>query len=118
MHGSRRDIVKLERRITTDVDESTICERLAAYFAIAGYQESVSQPHLLAYRRGKFLSLTAKGSPVNAVIQMGESPDQKIQVLVTLEIDTTGQLVVEFERDYWRQQLDDIEKAVQFGRGN
>ena len=109
--------MKLERSITTDINESTICERLATYFAFAGYQQSVSQPHLLAYRRGKFLSLTAEGSPVNAVIQIGGSLDQKTQVLVTLEIDTKGQFVVEFERNYWRQQLDDIEKAIQFGKG-
>jgi hypothetical protein len=117
-HQSRGDSVKLERSITTDSNESTVCERLATYFAFAGYQQSVSQPRLLAYRRGKFLALTAKGSPVNAVIQIGESPDRKTQVQVTLEIDTTGQFVAAFERNYWREQLDDIEKAIQLGRGN
>jgi len=104
--------VKLERNITTEIDENIIRERLATYFAFAGYKQSISQPHLLSYQRGKFLSLTAKGSPVNAIIKLGESPDQKTEVLVTLEIDTTGQFVVERERRYWREQLDAIEQAV------
>lgn len=110
--------MKLERSITTEFNESIICERLAAYFASAGYQQSISQPHLLVYRRGQFLSLTAKGCPANAVIQIGESPDQKTHVRVTLEIDTTGQFVFERERSYWREQLNDIEKALLNGKGN
>jgi len=110
--------VKLERSITTDVNENTICERLATYFAFAGYRQSIAQPHLLSYQRGKFLSLTAKGSPVNAVIKFGGSPDQKTEVLVTLEIDTTGQFVVERERRYWREQLDAIEQAILMSKAN
>lgn len=107
--------MKLERSITTDLPEGTIREKLAAYFAVAGYQQSISQPHVLAFRRGKFLSLTAQGCPVNAVIQMRPGPDQQTHLCVTLEIDTTGQLVFKFEREYWREQLDDIEKAVRAG---
>ncbi len=104
--------MKLERSITTELNESIIHERLTAYFALAGYQQSISQPHLLAYRRGKFLSLSAKGCPVNAVIQIGERLDQKTHVRVTLEIDTTGQFIFEHERNYWREQMHDIEKAI------
>jgi hypothetical protein len=110
--------VRLERNITTEINENTICERLATYFAFAGYRQSISQPHLLSYQRGKFLSLSAKGSPVNAIIQLGERPDQKTEVLVTLEIDTTGQFVVKRERRYWREQLDAIEQAILLGKVN
>jgi len=72
----------------------------------------------LAFRRGKFLSLTAKGCPAQAVVQIDAGPDQQRQVRVTLEIDTTGQLVLKHERNYWREQLDDIEKAILIGPGS
>lgn len=104
--------MKLERIITTEANVSTISERLATYFGLAGYHQSISRPHIVSYQRGKFLSLSAKGCPVNAVIQLTEGPDQTNQVLVTLEIDTTGQLVLESERKYWREQLNNIERAV------
>jgi hypothetical protein len=109
--------MKLERSITTELDERTIAERLTAYFARAGYQQSISQPHLLAFRRGKFLSLTAKGCPVHAVIQINAGPDRQTLVRVTLEIDTTGQLVLKREREYWREQLNEIEMATLSGQG-
>jgi hypothetical protein len=109
--------VRLERSVETSVDDETIRERVTAFFAIAGYQESVSQPHVMSFRRGKFFALTAKGSPVNAVIQIGKTADQRAKVLVALEVDTTGQFVVESEREYWREQLDGIEKAIQGEEG-
>lgn len=108
--------MKLERSIATDLAESTIVERLATYFAFAGYEQSIAQPHVMAFRRGRHLSLTARGCPVNAVIQLAGGPEHKTHVQVTLEIDTGGQFVVEFERKYWGQQMDDIEKAVLLGK--
>lgn len=110
--------MKLERTITTDLPEGTIREKLAAFFAVTGYQQSISQPHVLAFRRGTFLSLTARGCPVNAVIQMSPGPDRQTQAHVTLEIDTTGQLVFKFEREYWREQLDGIENAIRAGQSS
>jgi hypothetical protein len=110
--------LKLERIIKTELNESSVCERLATYFALAGYKQAISQPHLMTYQRGKFLTLTAKGCKVNAIIQISPSPDQTIQVTVTLDIDTTGQFVVERERKYWRKEIDDIEEAILKGKGN
>jgi hypothetical protein len=110
--------LKLERIISSESNESTVRERLAAYFAFAGYTQAISEPHLITYRRGKFLTLTAKGCKVNAVIQISPSPDQTTQVTVTLDIDTTGQYVFERERKYWRKEMDDIEQAILKGKGN
>lgn len=110
--------MKFERSITTERDVSTIAERLTAFFALAGYEQGVSGPHLLAFRRGKFLSLTAKGCPVHAVIQIGAGSDRQTLVRLTLEIDTTGQLVLRQEREYWREHLDDIERAILGGQGS
>jgi hypothetical protein len=108
--------VKLERTISIDTTESIVRDNLATYFALAGYTQAISEPHLLAYHRGKFLTLTAKGSKVNAVIQIKASSDKATQVTVTLDIDTTGQFVIESEREYWHKEMDDIEETILKGK--
>ena len=104
--------MRLERVIASESNESTVRERVAAYFALSGYSPLASEPHLMSYQRGKFFTLTAKGCKTNAVIHFFEGADQKTQVTVTIEIDTTGQWVTERERKYWQQQMDDIEHVV------
>ena len=104
--------MKLERTVKTESNEISICERLATYFALAGYRQTISQPRLMSYQRGKFLTLSAKGCKVNAIIQVSPVPDQAMQVTVTLDIDTSGQFVVEREREYWRKEMDDIEQVI------
>lgn len=107
--------MKLERVISTELEEGPVCERMAAHFALAGYTPVVSQPRLMSYRRGKFLTLTAKGCKVNAVVRISAESERALRITVTLDIDTTGQFVVGSERRYWHQEMDGIAKAILAG---
>ena len=107
--------MKLERNISAAVSEATLRERLATYFALAGYTQTTSQPQLLTYGRGSFFTFSAKGSKVNAIIKLIPSPGQPTSVTVTFVIDTTGQFVTKSERKFWQNELDDLERAIQTG---
>lgn len=104
--------MKLERTMTTGLGESSICERLSSHFTSAGYQQVIAQPHYMSFQRGKFLTLSAKGCKVNAAIRLVRGTDQILQVTVTLDIDTTGQFIIESEREFWRNEMNDIARAV------
>jgi hypothetical protein len=111
------DKMKVERSISTNVDAAIVHERVANYFALAGYIQATLQPQLMTYQRpGSFPGWTPKDWKVKAIIQIAASPGQPTQVNVTFDIDTTGQFVIKSERQYWQNELDDVEQAIRTGK--
>jgi hypothetical protein len=107
----------LERNVIVDVDEAVVRERIEAYFARSGYTQAISQPCLMTYRRGRFLAFSPKKWKVYAVIQIVSDPGQPTRVAAAFDIDTTGQVVIERERRFWKNELNDFEQAVKTGKG-
>lgn len=108
--------MKVERSISVDTDAAIVRERVANYFALAGYMQATAQPQLLTYLRpGSFPAWTPKDWKVNGIIQIVSNPGQATQVTVTFDIDSTGQLVIKSERQYWQNELDDVEQAIRTG---
>jgi len=109
--------MKVERSISVDIDAVIVRERVANYFALAGYMQATSQPQLLTYQRpGSFPAWTPKDWKVNVIIQIAASPGQATQVTVIFDIDTTGQFVMKSERTYWQNELGDVEQAIRTGK--
>lgn len=109
--------MKAERSINTDIDVAPVRERLANYFALSGYTQATSQPQLITYQRpGSFPGWTPKDWKVHVIIRIVSSPGQDTQVKVTFDIDTTGQFVIKSERQYWQNELDNIEQAIRTGK--
>ena len=109
--------MKVERNISVDVDAAIVRERVANYFAFTGYVQATAQPQLLTYQRpGSFPGWTPKDWKVNVIIQIVSSLDQPTGVNVTFNIDTTGQFVIKSERQYWQNELDDVEQAIRTGK--
>lgn len=109
--------MKLERMIKVNISADTVRERVATYFALAGYMQAIAQPQLLTYQRpGSFPGWTPKDWKVNVIIQIATSSGQATQVTVTFDVDTTGQFVIKSERQYWQIELDDVEQAILTGK--
>jgi len=109
--------MKIERSISFDSDPALARERVANYFALAGYTQATAQPQLMTYQRpGSFPGWTPKDWKVNVIIQIASGPGQPAQVIVTFDIDTTGQFVIKSERQYWQNELDNIEQAIRTGK--
>lgn len=108
--------MKLERSIRVDAGEDLVRERAAVYFALAKYRQAVSQPHLLSFQRGTFPPWSPDKWNVNAVIQTEPASGQATQADIRFDIDTSGQFVIESERRFWRNELDDLERFMRTGK--
>ncbi|MCU0236968.1 MAG: hypothetical protein MUC72_07780 [Acidobacteria bacterium] len=109
--------MKLERSIGIDIDAAIVRERVSTYFALSGYMQATMQPQLMTYQRpGSFPGWTPKDWKVNVIIQIVSSPAQPTQVVVAFDIDTSGQFVIKSERQYWQNELDNIEQAIRTGK--
>ena len=108
--------MKLERSIHVDIDEALARERAVTYFALAGYSRSICDPHLMSFQRGSFPPWTPKKWNVNAVIQTNPDSMRATRVSLILDVDTSGQMVIESERRFWRNELDDLEQFIRTGK--
>ncbi len=110
--------MKLERSITVSEKIDIIRDRIDAYLNEVGYKQVRVQPDLL-YQRGSLLgslmSFTPKGWQAKANIQVLETSDNAINVVLDIDVNTTGQLVTEKERGFWNLELENFEKAVLSG---
>jgi hypothetical protein len=110
--------MKLDRSITIGENEDTIRDRIDAYLNRVGYKQVSVQPDLV-YERGSVLgslvSFTPKGWQAKASIQIKATFDQATDVVVNVDVNTTGQLVTEKERSFWNSELDGLETAVHTG---
>jgi hypothetical protein len=110
--------MKLDRRITIGENEDTIRKCIDAYLNKAGYKQVSVQPDLI-YERGSLLgsliSFSPKGWQAKASIQVKPTSDQATEVLVIVDVNTTGQMVTEKERNFWNSELDGLETAIHAG---
>lgn len=110
--------MKLERNITIFESETVIRTRISAYLEKQGYKLVKSQPSLI-YERGSslgsFVSFSPKGWQAKIFVALSASNDQTT-VAVRFDINTTGQLVIEGERRFWKTELDGLDAAIRMGK--
>jgi hypothetical protein len=104
-----------QKTITTDIDEKLIEQRTELFLTKSGYRRKEPSPHIIFQRGSKFGSLTSN-SPQNwkveVEIQISMENETTNRVNLIFHIDTTGQWVTDKERDYWTNELNNLEKSV------
>ena len=109
--------MKLERTITVEESRSTLEARTIAYLEQAGYKQVSSQTSII-YRRGSifgtWLSFSPKSWQVQATTQIVSS-EKTSDVSIKFDVNSTGQLITEKERNFWNTELDGLEVAIRSG---
>ncbi|MEN6408478.1 MAG: hypothetical protein ABFD44_02035 [Anaerolineaceae bacterium] len=107
--------MKLDRTFTVNETEETLRAHVASYFISKGYKQRESGPNLVFERGsglGSMISFSTKKWKANAAVETKSNPDQSTNVVVTLNIETSGQIVVKKERDFWENELNDLVASV------
>jgi hypothetical protein len=101
----------LDRTFTTGENEQTVRALISDYLQKRGYKQRESEPNLV-YERGSCLgsrfALSTKQWRVTATVQTRPGQDWATDVVATLDIDTTGQMVIQRERNFWEKEIDDL----------
>lgn len=103
--------MNLDRTFTVNETEETLRANIASYFVRKGYKQRESGPNLTFERGsglGSMVSFSTKKWKVDAAVETRSNPDQSTNVVVTLNIDTSGQIVVKKEREFWENELNDL----------
>lgn len=104
--------MRLEQTFVAPKDQQTVLANIATYLENKGYkrrEEEIYAPSSLVYERGsKFGSMTGfspKRWRVVANVQAQPNPAGGTQVTAVFDVNTTGQVVVQRERDFWDKEL-------------
>jgi hypothetical protein len=110
--------MKIEHTLSVPVSEPIIKERASAYFKNAGYR-ALPDGDYLVYERGSFLgsfiSFSPRGWKVRAKVRTKPVSEGGTEARLLLDINTTGQLITEKERIFWRNELEGLLLAVKTG---
>ena len=117
----------VERRIRVQDSWEQVQEQIAAYLQQAGYKRDEAAP-CLVFTRGSTLGSWTSFSPRNwqAKVMVGFAPaaagpggqepgmgTSSAIVSIIIDVDTSGQIVIKRERDFWSQEVDGLLHAVQ-----
>ncbi len=100
--------MRLDRTFTTQESEQVAHTRIASYLESKGYKQRETSPALV-YERGSafgsMVSFSTKHWKVVTTVQTNSNPDETTNVIAVFDINTTGQMVVKRERDFWEKEL-------------
>lgn len=103
--------MKLDRTFTTRESEPMARKLIASYLESRGYKQREANA-ILVYERGSGLgswtSFSTKHWKVIVTIQTHPNADGTTNVVAILDINTTGQIVTQKERDFWEKELADL----------
>jgi hypothetical protein len=103
--------MKLDRTFITRESTQVSRELITRYLESKGYKQQQLDSGIV-YERGSglgsLLSFSTKQWKVAVTIQTHPNIDQTTNVVVTFNINTTGQLVTKKERNFWEKELDDL----------
>lgn len=109
--------MRLERTFEVNATASDCGDRLISFLQNLGY---VREPgSALRFRRGALLGSLTSFSPnkwkTKASAAVERLDDQRSTVSFSLDVNTTGQLVTEGEREYWNKEIEGLQTAVRTG---
>ncbi|GEM_PF-3591623 len=109
----------LEKSILTIDDEALIRERISTYFEKMGYKVMKRSEASLIFQRGSsagtWLALSPIMWKVETLVEFKKESPKILKVSVIYIISTAGQLITDFERNYWKSELAGAEKALRTG---
>jgi hypothetical protein len=95
--------MKLDRTITTNESPDSVGARIIAYFEKLGYKQLSSEP-FLEFRRGSVKGSLFSNSPnkwqASASIQINPNSTRPAEIIVSMNINTIGQILTKEEKDY------------------
>lgn len=101
--------LNFEELLNLDLPRTTIQRRIKKYMTNIGYQLTSAQDNPIVYSRGSALGSWTSHNPrkwktlVNIDIT-GE--DELHQVTISYDVDASGQVILQHERDYWAEEID------------
>jgi len=106
----------LDRAFTAGCDPLTASQRAAAYLQAAGYAPVVTAPLRLVLERGSpsvaWITFSPRPLKTQATLTLEPGPGPSTTLSVTLQIITTGQWVLPWDRTFWATELEELEAAV------
>lgn len=109
------DIMKLERRITTEDSSGVARMKVIAYFEKLGYQTSQSGM-VLTFQRGSRVGSMFSSAPqkwqTQATAQLQQSVSQASEVLIQIDAKPIGHMVTPNEKNLLERELDGLVKIL------
>lgn len=110
--------MKFDFAFIVSVSENETIEHAKSYFKKAGYKIDPSLP--MVFRRGSIIGNLFSFSPRNLQtkivlsIQALSKDDTKVEL--TVDVNTTGILLTDTNREFWNAEIEGIKKAIQTGQ--
>ncbi len=120
--------MRIERWVETRYSKEQAQEQIAAYLQQVGYQLEEAGAGLV-FKRGSRLGTWTSFSPrkwyARVTIEFapghegGASPEPAVEdfshtaVVITIDVDTSGQMVTRGEREFWAQEIGGLVRALQ-----
>ena len=110
--------MKCERTFELETTAIEAEKRVEEFLAQAGYERiSTSE---LKYKRGSMLGSLTSFSPrkwrASLLTRIHPLDRDRATVSVTLDVNTTGQMVTQREKDYWETEIEGFKKAIESGK--
>ena len=107
--------MKLQQSFGASYPESVVRARISEHLTAAGYRQVGAGPDLV-FERGSHLSSWLSFSPKNwfvrATVRTEPDGSQRTRATAEFDVDTTGQIVIRREREYWEKELWGLVGAV------
>ncbi len=118
--------MRIERRIDIKISLAQAREQVAAYLQQVGYKPEEAGP-TLTFKRGSKLGTWTSFSPrkwqARARVDLAQassaaSPESGgggfplTTAIITIDVDTSGQMVTQGEREFWAQEVDGLVRTL------
>lgn len=110
--------MKIERTITISLPENEVRDRIAQYFALAGYHKTYEKGIGSSFRRGSKLGswIGINPSQLLCVADIQVKPKgEKVEVRAEFDIKTVIRDDTHFTEEFWKEEIHRLEKAVSSG---
>jgi hypothetical protein len=104
-----------KRTFIVNQSGSFVKERIGNFFRAAGYRELSP----MNFQRGSLIGTLTALSPrkwqVNALVETEPAGENRTDVRLKLNVNTTGHIVLPKEVDYWLSEMENFEQSVTSG---
>lgn len=111
--------LNFEESLNLNLPRTTIQRRIKKYLTNIGYQLVSAQDNHIVYSRGSALGSWTSHDPRKwktcvTIAITGE--DEQHQVNIAYDVDASGQVILQHERDYWAEEIDTFAFFLEEGK--
>jgi len=110
--------MKYERSFEIEATTKDAEKRVEEFLAQAGYQRTSNSE--LKYKRGSMLGSLTSFSPrkwrASLLTRIHPLDRDRAKISVIVDVNTTGQMVTQREKDYWETEIEGFKKAIESGK--